>query len=140
MPSTCRWIRPPDSDGIASTLAELKTHTAALTAASEAAEKDYGQAIKAWHAAETTFVPAATEQDQALAKHAEAVKKQAEAQKAVNEILARITARQDVAKTLAEAAGKAQEAVKKLPKEKDLAAAAQKIVDRSKAMTAEWPH
>lgn len=127
----------PHAEETASTLAELKTHTAPLTTASEAAQRDYDQAIKAWHAAETTLVPVAAEHDQALAKHAEAAKKQAEAQKGVDDTLALIAAREDVGKALAEAAGKAQEAAKKLPTEKDLAAAAQKFVDRSNALIAE---
>ncbi|AGA24504.1 DUF1549 domain-containing protein [Singulisphaera acidiphila] len=127
----------PQPEEVASTVAELKTRTEALTAASEAARKEYSQAIKDWYAAETTLVPAAAEQDQALAKHAEVDKKQAEAQKAVNDLLAQINAREDVGKSLAEAAGKAQEAAKKLPEEKDLAAAAQKFVDRSNALIAE---
>lgn len=129
--------QPPHPEEVASTLAELKTRTNALTAASEAAAKEYAQAIKDWHAAETTLVPAAAEHDQALAKHAAVAKKQADAQKAVDDLLAQINAREDVGKSLAEAAGKAQEAVKKLPAEKDLAAAAQKFVDRSNAVSAE---
>jgi hypothetical protein len=137
-----RSIDPPvdlasHTSEIASTLAELKTHSDALTATSEASQKEYDRAVKAWHTAENSLVPASAEQDQALAKHAEASKKQAEAQKALNDTLAKITTLEDVAKTLAEAVAKAQEAVKKLPKEKDLAAAAQKFVDRSKAMTTE---
>jgi hypothetical protein len=122
---------------IASTLAELKTHSDALTATAEAAQKEYDQAVKAWYKAENSLVPASAEQNQALAKHAETSKKQAEAQKALNDILAKTTTLEDVAKALAEAVAKAQEAVKKLPNEKDLAAAAQKFVDRSKAMTTE---
>ncbi|SIO35056.1 Protein of unknown function [Singulisphaera sp. GP187] len=128
---------PPHPEAVAPTLAELKTHTDAFTATYEAAKKAYSQAIKDWHAAETTLVPAAAEQDQALAKHAAVGKKQADAQKAVNDLLAQINAREDLGKTLAEAAGKAQEVVKKLPTEKDLAAAAQKFVDRSNAVIAE---
>lgn len=127
----------PHPEEAASTLAELKTRTEALKTASEAARKEYGQAIKDWHAAETTLVPAAAEQEQALAKHAAVGKKHDEAQKAVNDHLALINTREDVGKTLAEAAGKAQEAAKKLPAEKDLAAAAQKFVDRSNALIAE---
>lgn len=128
---------PSDAQAVASTLAELETRTESITAAFEAARKEYDQAIKAWHAAETLLVPAAAEHDQALATHAGAAKKQAEAQKAVDDILAQIKAREDVGKTLAEAAAKAQEAAKKLPAEKDLAAAAQKFVDRSTAIVAE---
>ena len=128
---------PEHSGEIASTLAELKTHSEPLTAASKSALKEYDQTVKAWHAAETALVPAATEQDKALAKHAEASKKQADAQKGVNEIVARIAARKDVAKSLEDAVAKVQDAVKKLANEKELAAAAQKFVDRSKTMATE---
>jgi hypothetical protein len=126
-----------DSEGIASALAELKTHTPELQAASEVAQSAYSQAVTAWHKAESAYVPVAAELDQALAKHAEADKKQADAQKAVDAIRAQIAARQDVAKTLAEAAEKALDAAKKLAAEKDLAVAAQKFVDRSTALRAE---
>jgi hypothetical protein len=129
--------RPEQSAEIASSLAELVTHSEPLTAASKSAQEGYDQAVKAWHTAENALVPAAAEHDKALAKYSEAAKKQADAQKGVNQILATIAARQDVAKTLADAASKVQEAVKKLPNEKDLSAAAQKFVDRSKAIATE---
>ncbi|WP_406698337.1 DUF1549 domain-containing protein [Singulisphaera sp. Ch08] len=127
----------PNPEEVASTVSELKTRTDSLTAASEAAQKEYAGAIKDWYAAETTLIPAAAEHDQALVKHAAVGKKQADARKAVDDLLAQINTREDVGKTLAETAAKAQEAVKKLPTEKDLAAAAQKFVDRSNALIAE---
>jgi hypothetical protein len=116
---------------------ESESDTAALEAASKAAEDEYRSTLKAWHAAEAALFPAAAEQDLALAKHSEAAKKQAEAQKAVDAARAQLAARRDVAKTLSEAADKAQDAVKKLAGEIELAAAALKFVDRSRAMTAE---
>ena len=122
---------------VASTLAELKTHSDALQTASEAGQKGYDEAVKVWQAAETTLVPVAAEQVQALAKHAEMSTKQAAAQKGVDDNLAKIRASEEVAKSLTEAAAKTQEAVKKLPNEKDLAAASQKFVDRATAITAE---
>lgn len=137
-----RVIDLPADDGkhpgeAASSLAELNSRTDSLTAAAEAAQDAYKKAVGAWHAAESTLVPAATAQDQAYAKYAAAAKKQADAQQALDAHLAQIKAREDVARVLAEAAGKAQEAVKKLPAEKDLAAAAEKFVARSKAVAAE---
>lgn len=129
--------QPANAAGIASKLTELKTHTEPLGVASRASKEDYDHAITSWHAAETTLVPIAAELDQAMAKHSAAAKKQADAEKAVNEVLAKITAHQELAKTLMEAAAKAEEVAKKLPKEKDLAAAAQKFVDRSNAMAPE---
>ena len=44
-----RRILPHTPDELASTLAELKTHFDSLTAASEAAQGEYDQAVKAWH-------------------------------------------------------------------------------------------
>jgi hypothetical protein len=126
-----------DREAIAAALAALKSDTAALEAASRAAEDEFRSTLKAWHAAEAALFPAAAEQDLALAKHSEAARKQAEAQKTVDAARAQLAARSEVAKTLAEAADKAQEAAKKLAGEKELASAALKFVDRSRAMTAE---
>ena len=131
------WNQLARAEEIAKTLAELKSRTGSLKAAAEVAQKDYDQAISAWHAAETTLVPVAVEQDQALVKHAAAAKKRDDAQKASDDALAKIAVRRDVWKALAEAAEKAEAAVKKLPGEKDLADAARKFTDRSKAVTAE---
>ena len=122
---------------LASTLAELKTHADPLQATLDTHQKEYEQAVKAWQTAETTLVPVAAEQVQAMAKFAEMAKKQEAAQKAVDDNLAKIRGSEDVAKTLAEAVAKTQEAVKKLPNEKDLAAASQKFADRAKAVTTE---
>ena len=78
-------------------------------------------------------MPAAAEQDQALGQarrsRQEAGRGSKERQRHPRQDH---DARRTSSKTLAEAAGKAQDAVKKLPKEKDLADAAQKFVDRSK--------
>ena len=122
---------------IASTLAELKTHSETLESSAEADQKEYEEAVKTWHETEKALIPANAEQVQAMAKHAEMSKKQAEAQKAVDDNLAKIRASEEAAKALTEAAAKTQEAVKKLPNEKDLAAASQKFVDRSKTIAAE---
>jgi hypothetical protein len=129
--------RAPLSGQVATDLAGLKKQIDALGATADASRKTYRLAVDAWHAAETALFPATAERDQAMAKHAAAAKKQDDAQKAVTAILAKLTARQDVSKALVEAASKAQEAAKKLPAEKDLAAAAQKFVDRSAAVTKE---
>ena len=122
---------------IASALAELKTHTDALAAACKADKSSYDQAIKTWHKEENSLVPIAAELDQASAKYAAASKTHSDAEKVVNGIRAKIAQLEDLAKTLAEAGAKAEEAAKKLQNEKDLAAAAQKFVDRSKKTTAE---
>ncbi len=137
-----RMIDLPDDDGkhpgaAARALAELQSRTESLTQTAEVAQDAYKNTIKAWYAAESALVPAVTAEDQAVAKHAQAAKKAAEVQKALELHLAQIKAREDVARALAAAAEKVQEAVKKLPAEKDLAAAADKFVGRSKAVAAE---
>ena len=129
--------RSKNASEIASMLAELNTHTPALTDASTAARKIYDDAIKAWYAAEDKLVPVAAERDQATAKHTAAANKQAEAQKAADLIVKQIGEKQDLAKILNEAASKTQDVAKKLPAEKDLAAASQKFSDRLKALTGE---
>ncbi len=129
---------PGDHPGEAvSSLDELKSRTDSLTNAAEAAQEAYKQAVGAWNAAESALVPAATAQDQAYGKYAAAAKKQSDAQKALDAHLALIKAREDVGRVLAEAAAKGQEAAKKLPAEKDLAAAAEKFLTRSKAIATE---
>ena len=86
---------------------------------------------------ESALIPLVAEQDKALLKHAEVAKKRDEAQKAVSDAQAGIVARRDTAKALAEAAGRAQDVVKELPKEKDLADAARIFANRSMAAAAE---
>ena len=99
--------------------------------------KDDLRAVKAWHRTESALIPLAAEQDKALAKHAEVMKKKDDAQKAAGAAQAGVVARRETAKALAEAAGKAQDVVKKLPKEKDLADAARIFANRSAAAAAE---
>jgi hypothetical protein len=125
------------AEALGAVLADLKTRTEELSARAKADGDAYGAELKAWHAAEALWIPAAGEQEAALGKHAEAAKKQAEAQKGSSDTSAQIAARRDTHRSLAEAADKAQEAVKKLPAETELAAAAQKFADRARAMTAE---
>ncbi|WP_435011614.1 DUF1549 domain-containing protein [Tundrisphaera lichenicola] len=122
---------------IASKLAELKSQSDELSADAVSSQEEYDQAVSAWYSAESNLVPAADEQTQALAKHTELSKKKAEAQKAVDDVLAKIKAGEETAKSLAEAVERTQKVVEKLPNEKDLVAAAQKFADRSKAMSTE---
>ena len=118
-------------------LAEMTDRSTTLEADAERARDEYAKAVKAWHQTEEALIPIVGEQDKALAKHSELTKKTEEAQKAVGEVQARIISTRDTAKTLAEAAARAQEVVKKLPKEKDLADAAAIFVKRSTAAVAE---
>ncbi|MDE2508422.1 MAG: DUF1549 domain-containing protein [Planctomycetota bacterium] len=130
-------VEPSRASEIASALAEAKAGIDTLTSASEAAQEEYGKAIRAWHKAESALVPAVAEVDQALAKHVAASKKLDDAEKAVNALAAAIATRGEASKLLAEAASKARDVLKKLPKEPEVAAAAQKLEDRAKALTAE---
>ena len=118
-------------------LAEMKARSTTLEADAEHARDDYARAVKTWHQTEEALIPIVGEQDKALAKHSELAKKKEEAQKAAGDIQASIISTRETAKILAEAAARAQEAVKKLPKEKDLADAAGILVKRSKAAVAE---
>jgi hypothetical protein len=128
---------PPLPAGFEADVAETKRRSEAQQAAAESAREEFRSAVKAWDAAESAFIPAAASEDQALAKHSETAKKRDLARKAFDDATAKAAARRGAAKALAEAAAKAQEAVKSLPGEKDLAAAAQKFVDRSNALAAE---
>jgi uncharacterized protein DUF1549/uncharacterized protein DUF1553 len=121
----------------AAKLAELKARSEPLEAEAERARDDYLRAVKVWHKTESALIPLVAEQDKALLKHTEVTKKRDEARKAAADAQAGIVARRDAAKALAEAAGRAQDVVKKLPNEKDLADAARIFVNRSLAAAAE---
>ncbi|MGP0064250.1 MAG: DUF1549 domain-containing protein [Isosphaeraceae bacterium] len=121
----------------AAKLAQLKARSEPLEAAAERAREDYLRAVKIWHKTESALIPLVAEQDKALLKHTEVMKKKDDAQKAAGDAQAGVVARRETAKALAEAAGKAQDVVKKLPKEKDLADAARIFVNRSTAAAAE---
>ena len=130
-----------DSAEVASTLAELKTHSRGRSPRRpRQRQKEYDQAIEAWHAAESgALVPAATEQDKSLAKYAEAAKKQAEAQKGVDEILAQMHSPsgrgEDARGRGRQGPGRRQEAA---PRSKGPGRRRpKKFVDRSKAMAGE---
>ena len=71
------------------------------------------------------------EQDKLCVKHAEAKTKKEAAQKAVADGETQIAASRDTAKALAEAVARAQDVVKKLPKDKELADAAATFTKRN---------
>ncbi len=115
----------------AAELADLKGRSAPLEAAAERAREEYAKAVKVWHRTEDGLIPIAGEQEKALVKHAGAVKREEEAGKALAAVDAALAARRDAARTLAEAAAKAQDVVKKLPREKELADATRIFTSRS---------
>ncbi len=80
----------------------------------------------------TRLIPLAAEQEKALAKHAGiATKEEEEPARHSPRPRRRCAGRRDAARALAEAAAKAQEVVKRLPKEKELADAARVFAKRS---------
>ena len=108
-----------------------------MEAAAERARDEYKKAVKAWHRAEDALIPLAAEQEKALAQHAGIATKEDEARKALTAAEAAVAGRRDAARALAEAAAKAQDVVKRLPKEKELADAASVFAKRSAAVAAE---
>ena len=64
-------------------------------------------------------MPLVAEQDKMTVKHAEATTKAVAAQKAVADVESQAAASRDRAKVLSEVAARAQDAVKKIPKDKE---------------------
>ena len=95
------------------------------------------RAVKAWYKAEESVVPLLAERDKATGKHGESEKKKEAAQKAVTDSQAQIAVKRETARTLAEAALRASEVVKKLPNDKELTGAAAIFLKRSTATAAE---
>ena len=122
---------------LAAKLAELKARSEPLEAEAERAREEYLRAVKIWHKTESALIPLVADQDKAIVKHAEVMKKRDDARKADTDARADIAARRETAKALADAASRAQEVVKKLPKEKGLADAARVFVNRSTAAVTE---
>jgi hypothetical protein len=122
---------PPLTSSLASELAALKSRSKLLESAAESAKVEHRRAEKAWHRSEGAVIPLVAEVDKALLKYAEAAKKEDEARTALAAAEAAIAARRDVVKALGEAAGRANEVIKRLPKEKDLADAARVFANRS---------
>ena len=118
-------------------LTEHQARAEPLEAAAEIARKSYAKAVKAWHKIEESLVPLVAEKDKLTVKYAEAVKKDEAARKAVADGESQIAARRDTAKALAEATARAQDVVKKLPKDQEVLAAAATFTKRHAAATAE---
>jgi hypothetical protein len=127
----------PLSSSLASELAGFKSRSKTLESAAESAKDEYRKAEKAWHKAEGAVIPLVAEEDKALLKYAEVAKKEDEAKTALAAAEAAVASRRDVLKALGEAAGRANEVVKKLPKEKDLADAARVFANRAAAASKE---
>jgi hypothetical protein len=128
---------PPLPASVTSELAELRSRSAILESDAERAKAEYRKAEKAWHRAEGALIPLVAEEDKALLKHVEVTKKVEDAQTTLAAAVATVATRRDVAKALAEASGRAQEVVKKLPQEKDVVDAARVFANRSAAAAKE---
>ena len=118
-------------------LDEQRARALPLEAAAESARKAYASAVKAWHQVEDALVPLVAEQDKLTQKHAEATTKKDAAQKTVTDAETQITIVRDRAKVLSDAATGAQNAVKKIPKDKELADAAATFSRRHQTATTE---
>lgn len=116
---------------------QLEPQREALVAKVKESAAAYERAIEEWNAAEATLLPVVGEHDQARGKYAEALKKVKDALAALTDVQNQLTAKQGVAQTVGEASAKAQEAVQKLPQDQELAAAAQKFVERAGQLTNE---
>jgi hypothetical protein len=128
---------PPLPTTFAAELAELKSRATRLEAVADRARDDHRSAEKAWHRAEADLIPLAADEEKAVARHAAASKQEDSARSALAAAEAAVAARRETAKALADIAGRAQDLVKKLPKEKDLADAARLFANRSAAAAIE---
>jgi Protein of unknown function (DUF1549)/Protein of unknown function (DUF1553) len=121
----------------AAELAELKSRAAPMEAAAERDKEEYRKAEKAWHRAEAVLLPLVADEEKAVARHAAAAKKEEAARTALSSAETAAAARRETARALTDVAGRTQDLVKKLPKDKDLAGAARVFADRSTAAASE---
>jgi hypothetical protein len=120
----------------AANLTKLKSQSSVLEERAEQARSAYQASVKAWHKAEDLLVPLITENQKALAAHAEVSKKAADAQLALKTATSKLDPARNLAKAFTEAAAQAHEAATLVPQEKELQDAAQKFKGRATAATA----
>jgi hypothetical protein len=125
------------ADQAAKEAERLQAERDPMAKASDAMSDEYSKASAAWEEAEATMLPVATELDTAKNQYAEAKKKADEAAKAAADAEAQLKAKQAAAAPLQQAASAAQEAVKVLPEDKELADASQKFVARATQLATE---
>lgn len=128
---------PSLSSSTSAELVMLRGRTASLEAEADRMKDEYRKAEKSWHRAESALIPIAAELEKALAGFAATEKKEAEARAALSAAESAVVTRRETARALADAAGRAQEVVKKLPRDKDLADAARVFANRSAAAATE---
>ncbi len=135
------FVPPADvttlAEKAASEAARLQEERTALGKASEESAAAYAKAAEAWEKAESATLPVAGELDSAKTKYADAKKKADETAKAAADVAAQLQAKKTVMAPVQQAATAAQEAVKALPTDKELADAAQKFVARAQQLVTE---
>ncbi len=119
------------------TVEELEQRRALLEQTAKSSYTAYATAADAWREAQSAWLPAASELDAARNQYAEAKKKADETAKALADAQAQLAAKLDTAAPVQQAAVAAQQVIAKLPEDKDLAAAAQKFIERSGQFSAE---
>lgn len=124
-------------DGAAAQLPALTTDHDARTAKVEELRKVVDAGLTEWAAAEAALLPALAERDAARAKGLEVVKKRDDAQKVVNDTTTQLNVKVTVTTSVTEASTKAQEAIKLLPQDQELASAAAKFAERVTQLNAE---
>ena len=117
--------------------AALEQQRAEIASAANAANSAFNEALDQWNAAQAALLPVVGEFDGVKAKYVELLKKRDEASKAAADAEAQANAKQSIATTVSDAATKAQAAAAALPKDEELAAAAQKFVERTEQLNAE---
>jgi chromosome segregation ATPase len=128
---------PSLASEVALKLQESKSKSKGLNEAVDKAKAAYDEAIKAWHTAETAMIAANAPVDAPLAKFNESGKARDAAAKALSDAQVALATKRDIAKAVGEASAKAQDVVKKLPEDKELAAAALKFAEKLKLFTTE---
>jgi Protein of unknown function (DUF1549)/Protein of unknown function (DUF1553) len=125
------------ADQASKEVARLEESRVALAKASEQSTDGYTKASEAWEQAEAKMLPIAGELDKAKTQYADAKKKMDDATKAAADAESQLKAKKTVASPVQQAATAAQEAIKALPSDKELADAAQKFIARAKQLTDE---
>ncbi|MBL8850093.1 MAG: DUF1549 domain-containing protein [Planctomycetaceae bacterium] len=128
---------PPELLAQSDDIAALEQQRHELVQSSDAATMAFNAALDQWNATQAALLPVVAELDAARTKYSEILKRRDDARKAAADAEAQVAARQTVAATVAEAATKAQAAAAALAQDQELAAAAQKFVDRAAQIVAE---
>lgn len=118
------------ADQAAGLVPQVTTTRDALAARVKELQAASDLALTEWAAAEAALLPILAERDAARNASNEVVKKVDEAQKVVNDTQAQLNLKMTVVASVSEAATKAQEAIKLLPTDQELAAAAAKFSER----------